>query len=45
MTFSPTRAELARMFPRGLGAWLDALEKLAPPLIEHYGMTRLGGGT
>jgi predicted chitinase/peptidoglycan hydrolase-like protein with peptidoglycan-binding domain len=41
MGFAPTRAELARMFPRGLGAWLDALEKLAPDLIEHYGMTRL----
>lgn len=41
MKFAPTRAELARMFPRALPEWLDALEDLAPKLCAHYGVERL----
>lgn len=36
-----TREALARMFPRALPEWLDALERLAPQLMEHYGFNRL----
>lgn len=36
-----TRHDLARMYPRALPQWIDALERLAPILIDHYGFTRL----
>jgi predicted chitinase/peptidoglycan hydrolase-like protein with peptidoglycan-binding domain len=39
MTFVPTRDELARMFPRALPDWLDAMGLVAPSLISHYRMT------
>lgn len=41
MTFVPTQDELARMFPRALPEWLDALDRLAPDLCRHYEITRL----
>jgi len=40
MSFAPTRAELARMFPRALPQWLDALHRLAPELNAHYRVDR-----
>ena len=36
-----TREALARMYPHALPQWLDALEKLAPPLLAYYGFNRL----
>lgn len=41
MSHTITRDKLARMFPRALKQWLDALERLAPSLMEHYGFDRL----
>lgn len=35
------RADLARMFPRAIPAWLDAFERLGPMLAAHYGFDRL----
>jgi len=36
-----TRDALARMFPRALPEWLEALERLAPQLLDHYKFNRL----
>jgi predicted chitinase len=36
-----TRDDLARMYPRALPEWLDALHELAPVLGAHYGFNRL----
>lgn len=36
----PTRDELARMFPRALPDWLDAMTALAPKLCEFYAFGR-----
>ncbi|MDX2308099.1 MAG: glycoside hydrolase family 19 protein [Hyphomicrobium sp.] len=36
-----SRADLARMFPRALPEWLDALATLGPVLAKHYAFTRL----
>jgi predicted chitinase len=36
-----TRDRLARMFPRALPEWIDALERLAPQLLAHYKFNRL----
>lgn len=41
MSFTPSRSDLERMFPRALPAWLDALEKLAPVLGHFYDFQRL----
>lgn len=41
MTFAPARAELARMYPRALPEWLDAMARLAPPLCAHYAVDRM----
>lgn len=41
MTMTPTRADLARMFPRARPGWIDALAKLAPGLCAHYGVERV----
>lgn len=41
MPFTPGRDALARMFPRALPNWLDALARLAPMMCEHYRVTRL----
>lgn len=41
MSFTPTRDELVRMFPRAKSDWIDALVKLAPVLCQHYGFNRL----
>lgn len=36
-----TREDLARMYPRALPEWLDAMAELAPLLANHYGFNRL----
>ena len=36
-----TRDRLARMFPRALPEWIDALDRLAPLLIDFYRLDRL----
>lgn len=41
MPIVPTRAELARMYPRALPEWLDAMARLAPDLCRHYKIDRL----
>lgn len=42
MTAKPiTREDLARMFPRALPDWLDAMAALGPVLAAHYRFTRL----
>lgn len=41
MTIAITRDDLARMYPRALPQWLDAMAKLCPILTEHYKFTRL----
>lgn len=41
MSFCPTRDELARMYPRALPEWLDAMARLAPDLCRHYEVSRL----
>lgn len=41
MAISPTRDDLARMFPRAIPDWLDAMARIAPSLCEHYGVGRL----
>lgn len=41
MAMKPTRADLARMFPRARPGWIDALATLAPQLCEFYDVGRL----
>ena len=41
MGIAITRDDLARMYPRALPEWLDAVARLAPPLCAHYGFNRL----
>lgn len=41
MPIKPTRDDLARMYPRALPEWLDAMADLAPTLCAHYGIERL----
>lgn len=41
MGIAITRDDLARMYPRALPEWLDAVARLAPPLCQHYGFNRL----
>jgi putative chitinase len=36
-----TREELARMYPRAIPEWLDAMAELAPVLCKFYGFNRL----
>lgn len=36
-----SRDDLARLYPRAIPAWLDALARLAPQLTEFYDFTRL----
>lgn len=40
MTMSPTRDDLARMYPRAVSGWIDAMADLAPKLCDFYGFTR-----
>ena len=41
MTQLITRNDLARMYPRAPGAWLDAFVKLSPTLFAFYNISRL----
>lgn len=41
MAMSPTRDDLARMYPRAVPGWIDALAELSPKLCAHYGIDRL----
>lgn len=36
-----TREDLARMYPRAIPEWLDAMAEVAPPLAKFYGFNRL----